>query len=128
MSPALPLNSPMTKKPANDVAHVLYHHHKWEEEWEIKQYSQFLKKHIRVYKELHKNYSTVSAAKKPQAIDRNTFDQYERTVDQINAQSLFRMIKDFKLDNGLQNVYLKEEIQKLVKAINVHIMKDPGTV
>jgi hypothetical protein len=38
------------------------------------------------------------------------------------------MIKDFKLENGMVHVYLKEEVQKLVKAINVHIMKDPGTV
>lgn len=54
---------------------------KWEEGWEIKQYKQFLKKHVRVYKELHKNYSTVSSAKKPHAVDRSTFDQYERTND-----------------------------------------------
>jgi hypothetical protein len=60
---------------------MLYDHMKWEEGWEIKQYKQFLKKHVRVYKELHKNYSTVSSAKKPHAVDRSTFDQYERTND-----------------------------------------------
>lgn len=38
------------------------------------------------------------------------------------------MIKDFKLDLGQQHVYLKEEVNRLIKAINIHIMKEPGTV
>lgn len=49
-------------------------------------------------------------------------------INQISAQSLFRLIKDFKLEFGHQHVYLKEETNRLIKAINIHIMKEPGTV
>jgi hypothetical protein len=38
------------------------------------------------------------------------------------------MIKDFKLDNGLQLNYLKQEVNKLVKAVNIYILKAPGDV
>ena len=38
------------------------------------------------------------------------------------------MIKDFKLDNGLQINYLGQEVIKLIKAINIHVLKAPGDV
>lgn len=40
--------------------------------------------------------------------------------------SLIKMIKDFKLENGLSHSVLKDEVNKLVKTINVHVMKLPG--
>ena len=40
--------------------------------------------------------------------------------------SLIKMIKDFKLENGLSQSVLKDEVNKLVKTINVHVMKLPG--
>ena len=33
------------------------------------------------------------------------------------------MVKDFKLENGMQKSQLKEEIIRLVKQINLHILK-----
>lgn len=38
------------------------------------------------------------------------------------------MIKDFKLENGLQINYLRQEVIKLIKAINIHVLKAPGDV
>lgn len=38
------------------------------------------------------------------------------------------MIKDFNLENGQQNIILKEEINKLVKTININIMERSGDV
>ena len=74
LSVALPLSTGEKKKAANDIAHLLYDYEHWEEDWEIKQYTQFLKKHVRVYKELHRHYSTVAAAKKSHAVDKSRFD------------------------------------------------------
>jgi len=45
LSVALPLSTGEKKKAANDIAHLLYDYEQWEEDWEIKQYTQFLKKH-----------------------------------------------------------------------------------
>ena len=40
--------------------------------------------------------------------------------------SLIKLIKDFKLENGLSHAVLKQEIHRLVKAINTFILKVPG--
>jgi len=60
-----------------------------------------VKKNVRLYKELHKVYKDESNVKKPLAVDRITFAENEKTYDQINSQSLVKLVKDFKLDNGL---------------------------
>lgn len=107
----------------------LYDFNKWEEQWEVKQYMQYLKRNQRLYKQLHYTYSTqLEAAKKPHAVDKATFAQYEKTSAQINAHSLFRMLKDFKLEFGQEHWYLLEEVKRLIKQINIFIMKEPGTV
>ncbi len=36
-------------------------------------------------------------------------------------QSIIKLLKDFKLQNGLAPQYLKEEVQKLVKAVNISL-------
>jgi len=60
---ALPLNIlPEASKVKNTFKQVnqtnmMYDFNKWEEEWEIKQYMQFLKKHYKLYKQLHFNYT-----------------------------------------------------------------------
>jgi hypothetical protein len=38
------------------------------------------------------------------------------------------MIKDFKLENGVQHNYLKQEVTKLVKFVNLYVMKETGAV
>jgi hypothetical protein len=37
------------------------------------------------------------------------------------------MIKDFKLENGLQHQYLKQEVNTLVKIINIHVLPAQGS-
>ena len=64
--------------------------------------------------------------KKPHAVGRTTFEEAEKTFDSITVLSLIKMIKDFKLENGLSHSVLKDEVNKLVKTINVHVMKLPG--
>lgn len=59
----------------------LYEYKKWEEDWEIRQYQTHLKRHNRMYRELHKHYQHESAAKKPLAVDRVTFAENEKTND-----------------------------------------------
>jgi hypothetical protein len=49
------------------------------------------------------------------AIARTTFEENEKTVDQITAASLIKLIKDFRLENGVNPTILKEEVIKLVK-------------
>lgn len=34
------------------------------------------------------------------------------------------MVKDFKLDFGKAHIHLKDDIIKIVKAINIYILKD----
>jgi hypothetical protein len=82
-----------------------------------------LKRHQKLYKQLHKSYINENAAKKPLAIARNTFEENEKTIDQITSASLIKMIKDFRLENGVNPTILKEEVIKLVKQINIHILK-----
>lgn len=38
------------------------------------------------------------------------------------------MIKDFKLENGVQHNYLKQEVNKLVKFVNIYIMHEKGSI
>jgi hypothetical protein len=82
-----------------------------------------LKRHQKLYKQLHKSYINENAVKKPLAIARNTFEENEKTIDQITSASLIKMIKDFRLENGANPTILKEEVIKLVKQINIHILK-----
>jgi len=63
-------------------------------------------------------YCNDAAVKKPLAVARTTFDEAEKTFDAITVLSLIKMIKDFKLENGLTHQVLKDEVLKLVKAIN----------
>lgn len=77
VSVALPLDTPnhsKVKETFRKIPEVLYDYNKWEEEWEIKQYNQFLKKHVRLYRQLHTTYSTSESAKKPNAVDKATFN------------------------------------------------------
>lgn len=83
MSPssvALPLNSPDHKKDKEAPA-ILYEYQKWEEDWEVKQYQQYIKKNMRLYKELHKIYKDEQTARKPLAVDRITFAENEKTYE-----------------------------------------------
>jgi hypothetical protein len=79
-----------------------------------------------LYKKLHSQYCYDHAVKKPRAVSSNTFEDTEKKFDQITVLSLIKLIKDFKLENGLSHNLLKDEVFKLVKAINIHIMKVPG--
>jgi hypothetical protein len=74
-----------------------------------------LKKHLKLYKELHRSYTNENAIKKPLAVHKTTFDDHEKTIDLITAVSLIKLIKDFKIENGLQSSVLKEEVIRLVK-------------
>lgn len=107
--------------------HYLYEYKKWEEDWEIRQYQNHLKRHSRMYRELHKHYLH-EAVKKPHAVDRSTFADNEKSNDQISAQGVLKMIKDFKLENGVQHNYLKQEVNKLVKFVNIYIMNEKGSI
>lgn len=60
---------------------MLYDYTKWEEDWEIKQYQQFTKKHNRLYRELHNLYTNQGGVKKPLAVDRVTFADAEKSLD-----------------------------------------------
>lgn len=55
-----------------------------------------LKKHNRLFKELHHIYSN-QAAKKPLAVEKPTFDEKHIQVDKISSASVIKMIKDFQL-------------------------------
>ena len=87
-----------------------------------------MKLHKKLYKELHKSYINENAVKKYLSIKRTTFEENEKTVDQITAISLVKMLKDFKLENGMSPPILKEEVIKLVKQINLLILKQPGDI
>jgi len=62
-----------------------------------------LKKHNRLFRELQKAYINEGAAKKPSAVEKPTFQEQEVKKETINSASLVKMIKDFKLENGLQH-------------------------
>lgn len=81
-----------------------------------------------MFKELHDKYMHAESVKKPHAVARNTFDQAQETYDQINPLSLIKLVKDFRLENGLTHHQLKDEVFKLVKAINLHVTKAKGDV
>lgn len=38
------------------------------------------------------------------------------------------MLKDFKLEFGQAHVHLLEEVKRLIKAININITKEPGSL
>lgn len=47
-----------------------------------------------------------------------TFDGKKEKAEEINVLSLIKLIKDFRLENSLSHASLKEQVNKLVKAIN----------
>lgn len=122
-SPMLPINESGKKK---DIPSILYDYDKWEEEWEISQYYQFMKKHDRLYKQLHTKYTNALSVKKPKVFDALTFDGKKEKADEISVLSLIKLIKDFRLENSLSHALLKEQVNKLVKAINQFILQSPG--
>jgi len=46
-------------------------------------------------------YCNDAGVKKPLAVSKNTFEDAEKIFDAITVLSLIKMIKDFKLENGL---------------------------
>ena len=76
---ASPMLAPGTQK--KEPPSILYDFKKWEEPWEINQYQTFLKKHQRLFKELHDKYMHAESVKKPLAVARNTFEQSKETYD-----------------------------------------------
>ncbi len=59
----------------------MYDYNKWEEEWEIDLYNNYLKRHSKLVQNLHKLYVNDNAAKKPLAVDKLTFDELKVVND-----------------------------------------------
>lgn len=77
-SPMLPAHDNKKKK---ELPPLIYDYKAWEEDWEVKQYNQFLAKQERLYKKLHNSYCNDAGVKKPLAVGRTTFDDNEKTYD-----------------------------------------------
>jgi len=118
-----PLGGSIQKAPPQ-----MYDYEYWEEPGQLELYNNYIKQHMKVYRELFNRYSNLAGNNKSNAPIKSvaTFDEAAKVNNTITLISLTKMLRDYGIDNGKTPKALKDNVLILMKVINSHYLGIKG--